>query len=118
MNIIHQDFEDNPENYTRFLIISRKPVIPEKEAKTSIVYSVDNAPGALFKSMAVFALRDIDLTKIESRPWQGKRWQYIFYLDFIGSQHQTHCRNALNNQACRTHLVHGCLLFEVLILGY
>jgi len=97
MDIIHRDFEDNPENYTRFLLISREPAVTGDEAKTSIVFSVDNAPGALFKSMAAFALRDIDLTKIESRPWQGKRWQYIFYMDFIGSQHQKRCQNALNN---------------------
>lgn len=97
MDIIYPDFEDNPENYTRFLIISREATEPEGQAKTSIVYAMENSPGALFKSMAVFALRDIDLTKIESRPLQGKRWQYFFYLDFIGSQHQPHCRNALNN---------------------
>lgn len=97
MDILHPDLEDNPENYTRFLIISREPVVPPAEAKTSIVYSMANMPGALFKSMAVFALRDIDLTKIESRPLQGQRWQYFFYVDFVGSQHQMHCQNALSN---------------------
>ncbi len=97
MDILQVDFEDNPENYTRFLVISREPVKPEGEAKTSIVFSMSNLPGVLFKCLAVFALRDIDLTKIESRPLQGKRWQYFFYLDFVGSQHETHCQNALNN---------------------
>lgn len=97
MEILHADLEDNPENYTRFLVIARQPVIPTGKAKTSIVFSMPNVPGALFKSMAVFALRDIDLTKIESRPLQGKRWQYFFYLDFAGSQHDTRCQNALNN---------------------
>jgi len=97
MDILRRDFEDNPENYTRFQIVAREPVVPKGEAKTSIVFSMQNVPGALFKSMAVFALRDIDLTKIESRPWQGKRWQYMFYLDFVGSQEEPHCKNALNN---------------------
>ena len=97
MEILYPDFEDNPENYTRFLAISRTPVKPEAEAKTSIVYSLPNNPGVLFKSLAAFALRDIDLTKIESRPLQGERWQYFFYVDFLGSIHETRCQNALNN---------------------
>ena len=97
MAVLRTDFEDNPENYTRFLIISRQPIVPQGEAKTSIVYSMVNAPGVLFKTLAVFALRDIDLTKIESRPLQGQRWQYFFYLDFLGSQHEERCQNALNN---------------------
>ncbi len=97
MDILHADFEDNPENYTRFLAIAKEAVRPKGDAKTSIVFAMPNVPGALFKSMAAFALRDIDLTKIESRPLQGERWQYLFYLDFVGSQHQIHCENALNN---------------------
>jgi prephenate dehydratase len=97
MQILRPDFEDDPENYTRFLIISREPLVPKGEAKTSIVYAMANRPGVLFKTLAVFALRDIDLTKIESRPLRGQRWQYFFYVDFLGSQHEPHCQNALNN---------------------
>jgi prephenate dehydratase len=97
MQILRPDFEDDPENYTRFLIISREPLAPQGEAKTSIVYAMANRPGVLFKTLAVFALRDIDLTKIESRPLRGQRWQYFFYVDFLGSQHEPHCQNALNN---------------------
>ncbi len=97
MTVLRAELEDNPENYTRFLVLSRDAVIPDNAAKTSIVFSMDNVPGALFKSLAVFALRDIDLTKIESRPLQGKRWQYFFYIDFAGSVHEPHCNNALNH---------------------
>ena len=108
MSVLRDDLEDNAENYTRFLVLSQEPVKPDGAAKTSIVFSMDNVPGALFKSLAVFALRDIDLTKIESRPLQGKPWQYFFYIDFAGSVHETHCRNALN------HLQEITSLFRVL----
>jgi prephenate dehydratase len=97
LSILQPDMQDDAENYTRFVIVGREPVVPAGEAKTSIVFSVNNVPGSLFKSMAVFALRDIDLAKIESRPLQGKRWEYFFYLDFVGSQHEERCRNALNH---------------------
>lgn len=97
MNIIQPDMQDNAENYTRFVVVAPEPIVPEGETKTSIVFSMDNVPGSLFKSLAVFALRDIDLTKIESRPLQGKRWQYFFYIDFIGSQYEERGRNALNH---------------------
>ena len=97
MNILHPDMQDDAENYTRFVVVSPEPVVPQGECKTSIVFAMENIPGSLFKCLAVFALRDIDLTKIESRPLQGKRWQYFFYIDFIGSQHEERCKNALNH---------------------
>jgi prephenate dehydratase len=98
MHIIQPDMQDDAENYTRFVVVAREPVVPTTgEVKTTIVFSMDNIPGSLFKSLAVFALRDIDLTKIESRPLQGKRWQYFFYIDFIASQNEERGRNALNH---------------------
>lgn len=97
MNILQADMHDDPENYTRFVIVARESIKPHGDAKTTIVFAMDNVPGSLFKCLAVFALRDIDLTKIESRPLQGKRWQYFFYIDFVGSIYEDRCKNALNH---------------------
>ncbi len=104
--ILREGIEDDPTNYTRFVVISRSPDLPpaapveaadERKFKTSIVFAMRNQPGALFRALAAFALRDIDLTKIESRPLQGSPWEYLFYLDFAGHAEEAHCRRALDH---------------------
>ncbi|MBI4548562.1 MAG: prephenate dehydratase [Ignavibacteriae bacterium] len=95
LKVLRRGIESNHENYTRFLLISKKKRVATKHAKTSIIFSMENVPGALFRALSVFALRDIDLYKIESRPIIGKPWEYLFYLDFQGSIKDEPCRNAI-----------------------
>ena len=95
MKILKRQVQDDPENFTRFLVLKKKTVSPANANKTSIVFSIKNVPGALFRSLSVFALRDIDLYKIESRPLHGKPWEYLFYVDFAGSLNDRNGRNAV-----------------------
>ncbi len=99
LEILHRGVESNPQNYTRFLVLEKDEKMPADEGKTSIVFSISHTPGALFKALAVFTLRDINLLKIESRPLHGSPWEYIFYLDFAGTPRQSHCQKALEHLA-------------------
>lgn len=112
-NILQSSVEDDKRNFTRFFLIRKlgsggrgghkkkgtldyHRLIPHGANKTSIVFKVKNTPGALFKSLSVFALRDISLSKIESRPMRGRPWEYVFYVDFLRGDDEP-ARNALRH---------------------
>jgi prephenate dehydratase len=93
--ILRTHLEDHKQNFTRFLLLSRTTQVAPRANKVSVVFSTPNVPGALFKCLSVFALRDINLTKMESRPLRGRPWEYFFYLDFLGHLREERCRKAL-----------------------
>ncbi len=97
LSILKRNVESNHHNYTRFIILSRNPGRVEDADKTSLVFAVKDVAGALFKALAVFALREINMLKIESRPHVGKPWEYLFYLDIEGSSSQERVRQALKH---------------------
>jgi prephenate dehydratase len=118
--ILLAGIEDDKRNFTRFFLIRKcgerknphfsqnrgevghpvhldyRRMIPRGANKTSIAFQVKNLPGALFKSLSVFALRDISLSKIESRPMRGRPWEYVFYVDFLRGDDEA-ARNALRH---------------------
>jgi prephenate dehydratase len=87
-----QDFDDN---ITRFLVVGAAPLPNRAPDKTSIVFSLPNEPGSLFKALSVFALRGISLTKLESRPIPGRPWEYLFYVDLAAARDEVPCTRAL-----------------------
>lgn len=97
LEILQARIENNHENYTRFLVVAKEVAQPEEPAKTSIVFALKDVPGALFKCLSVFALRDLNLLKIESRPLDGKPWAYAFYLDFEGHLGMEPCVRAIDD---------------------
>ncbi len=107
MKILQPGIEDNRENFTRFLALARRGVFARRGDKTTIVFGLKNEPGALFKALSVFALRNIDLTKIESRPIHGKPFEYLFYIDLASDYRSRECSHALR------HLREMTLYFKV-----
>lgn len=106
--IVRKGIEDDRQNFTRFFLLTKQGFRRSDSGcpwKTSLVFTLQNSPGSLFRAMACFALRDLNLTKIESRPLRGKPWEYLFYVDLLGSADDQSVRNALANLAELTDLL-------------
>ena len=95
LEILKPEIQDFSDNITRFLVVSRTADSDLQADKTTVVFSLPNEPGSLFKALSVFALREIDLTKIESRPIRGRPWEYLFYVDLPVGRHDLRCARAL-----------------------
>ncbi len=94
--VLLSGIEDDQQNYTRFLLITRSKKIGKGANKTSIAFALKNVPGVLFKALSVFALRDVSLSKIESRPMRGRPWEYVFFVDILRGDDEA-ARNALRH---------------------
>ncbi|MGV6816029.1 MAG: prephenate dehydratase [Thiotrichales bacterium] len=84
LNFVSRNIEDNPENITRFLIIGHQLVPPSGDDKTSLLISAKNEPGSLYHVLSPFAENNVSLNRIESRPFPGVNWEYVFFLDLSG----------------------------------
>ncbi len=93
--VIAKEIEDEPYNYTRFLLMGDGDPEPSDYNKTSIVFATRNQPAALYQCLGEFAKRDLNLTKLESRPRRNRPWEPLFYLDFEGHWQDPKCQDVL-----------------------
>ncbi len=108
LQIVKKKIEDNPNNMTRFLVISRKPAGRTGRDKTSVVFSIKDRVGALYDMLKPFSANAINLTKIESRPSKKKAWEYLFYVDLAGHLDDDNVKTALKE--LKSH----CLFLKIL----
>ncbi len=101
--VLIRGIEDNRDNFTRFFLLSKQPaevgrgINQGSSWKTSVAFITPNVAGALFKALACFSLRDLNLIKLESRPLRDKPWEYLFYVDIAGSINEPTVAKALAN---------------------
>jgi prephenate dehydratase len=103
--VLRRSLEDDRRNFTRFFLLRRPedarrhPPTAARGAdwKITLVFSTRNIPGSLFRALSAFALRDINLAKIESRPLRGRPWEYMFYLDLLGRTDDVRVQKALGH---------------------
>lgn len=95
LKTLKDDIQSEDVNVTRFFVLEKNPGPVDGANKTSIVFATKNAPGALHKCLGEFASRDVNLSKLESRPRKNKPWVYVFYADFEGSMDDPNCHAAI-----------------------
>ncbi len=95
VKVLFEDIEDNPNNITRFLVISKQKAEPSGQDKTSIMFTTDNSPGCLVRVLSVFDRAGINLSHIEKRPSGQQNWKYSFFIDTEGHRDDTIMRMAI-----------------------
>ncbi len=105
LNILAENIQDNPNNYTRFLVIGKRWMKPTGKDKTSIIFAVKDEAGALYKALESFYRYGVNLTKIVSRPSKKKVWDYVFFVDLEGHAEEENVKKALELLQERSQMV-------------
>jgi len=105
LQLLAENIEDNPNNTTRFVVIGRDSVAPSGRDKTSLVMSARNRPGAMHELLAPFAEYAVSMTRLESRPSRTGMWEYVFFVDLEGHQHDGRVSQALEQLRARASFV-------------
>ncbi len=100
--ILERAIEDNPDNVTRFFVVARNSATQTGNDKTSLMFSIKDAPGVLYAMLTAFSSRGINLTRIESRPSKKKAWDYYFFVDLLGHSEDTEVKSALEELSSST----------------
>jgi len=95
LKVLKEDIQSEEVNFTRFFVLEKNPPPVQGANKTSIVFATKNAPGALYSCLGEFASRNVNLSKLESRPRKNKPWVYVFYADLDGSVDDPDCHAAI-----------------------
>ncbi len=82
LDILRENINNNTENFTRFIIISKDMIIPKNAEKVSVMFTAPHESGSLMRCLRAFAKKELNLIRLESRPHPDKAWQYMFFADF------------------------------------
>ncbi len=99
LRVLESYIEDRADNMTKFWVLGKEPTQPSGEDKTAMVVSIKNHAGALLDILSCFSQRNINMTRIISRPSEDKTWDYLFFIDVLGHQADDNVHQALNEVA-------------------
>ncbi len=118
MEILQYHVQDNPNNMTRFLVVTNKDELASDANKISIMITLKHVPGALYNALGIFAALNINILKLESRPIAGKIFEYCFYIDFTGNLNDANVAEAIRRLKydCLDIKVFGCYKADELVL--
>ncbi|MDO4474090.1 MAG: prephenate dehydratase [Eubacteriales bacterium] len=95
LNILAEQINHNQHNSTRFIVVTNQKIFLKDAQKISICFEVAHESGSLYHLLSHFIYNDLNMTKIESRPVEGKNWEYRFFVDFEGNMGQPAVKNAI-----------------------